>query len=92
MSRRERSRFGVRCLATTTVQTRKHGDRQPGIQIHRPFGQHRSSAFVTSFHGVTLTPQKMETYPPEALNQEGNIPHEPFGPWAIWPLLRTRFH
>jgi hypothetical protein len=92
MSGRERSRFRVRCLSTTTVQACKHCDRQSGIQIHRPFGQHRSSAFITRLHRATLTLPEMEAYPPEVLDNEAQIPHRPSEPWAIWPHRCTRFH
>ncbi len=93
MSGRERSRFRVRCLSTTTIQARKHGDRQPRIQIHRPFGQHRSSAFVTSLHGSTLTLSEMEAYPPEVLTMKGRslispLDHGPFGPFAARAFTR----
>lgn len=37
MSGRKRTRFLIRCLPATTVQTCEHGDRQPGVQVHCPF-------------------------------------------------------
>jgi DNA-binding NarL/FixJ family response regulator len=37
MSSGKRTRFLIRCLPATAVQTCEHGDRQPGVQVHCPF-------------------------------------------------------
>jgi len=81
---RDRSRFLVRCFATTAIQTGKHGDRKSGIQIHRPFKQHRAAAFIASFHDGTLALSNMEEYPPEVLERTGKSPHICRSLWAVW--------
>jgi len=67
MSGGKRPGFLIRSFPTTTVQTSKHGDRKPGVQIHCPFRQHCSAAFVTCPHERTLPPGQMHAYPSEVL-------------------------
>jgi hypothetical protein len=55
MSRRDGPGFLVRCFPTTTIQTGKYRDRKPSVQIHRPFRQHRTVAFIACLHGWDFT-------------------------------------
>jgi len=71
MSGSEGARFLVRSFSATTVQTRKHHDRESSIQVDCPFRQHCSAAFIAGLHERTLSSREMEAYPSEVLGKGG---------------------
>ena len=73
MSRGNRPRFLVRRFPSTTIQTSKHGDRKPCVQIHCPFRQHRPAAFIANRHGRNVPCEKIEAYPPEVLGSSWGV-------------------